>query len=157
MVDEKTRKRWKKEDTLKKEESVRLHSQSSINDDFGLSTKSEPTVVVTDPGFYGATPPSPSYSSKPDVDMKFKGWVAMFGDHFLCELGCKRFADKSLDKVLRFIEKEIRHFYEPRQIKKKGKSGVEVKSYVRKERKKKEALIPDEDIDKAFDPATDNE
>lgn len=113
--------------------------------------------VIESPVLYGS-PSGSAYPGKPDVDMKFKGWVAMFGDHFLCEVGCKRFADKSLDKVLRFIEKEIRHFYEPKQIKKKGKSGVEVKSYMRKSRaRKEEMLIPDEKIDKAFDPGTDNE
>lgn len=95
---------------------------------------------------YGdATPLGSSYPGKPDVDMKFKGWLGMFGEHFLCELGCKRFASKSLDNILRFIEKEIRHFYEPKQTKKKGKSGVEVKSYLRKSRKKKEEKMDEVD------------
>lgn len=117
-----------------------------------------PGSVVTEdsgPVLYGGV--NPIAFTEPILTSKVSGWIGIFGDHYLCQLGCKRFADKNLDRVIKFIEREIRNWNEPKYITKKDKKGIKVKSYLRKPRKKKEPLIPNEEIDKAFDPATNNE
>lgn len=113
------------EDIMKKEESVRIHSQKS---DWGIGSSYPSEPILTS----NVSAVNPSVV----VTKKVEGFISIFGEHYLCQLGCKRFVDKSLDKVIKFIEKEVRNYYEPKHIKKKGK-GVEVHSHIRKPRKKK--------------------
>ena len=89
-----------------------------------MKKESKKTIATGDPGFYGSIhQPTPSGSVDPgvfvdgesDVINKAKGWIGIFGDHYLCQLGCKRFADKSLDKVIKFIGTEIKKWYEPKK------------------------------------------
>jgi len=83
------------------------------------------------------TPSGSAYPSESILTSKVSGWIGVFGDHYLCQLGCKRYASKRLDDVIKFFEREVRLWYKAKELAKKGKLDVEVKGHVRKSRKKK--------------------
>lgn len=149
MVDETTKNRWKKEDALKKEkgeEKIKLSEFNtkklqSLQDQVNKYLKEDNMTVFSRPEGY--TPPNATlfgsaYPSEPILTSKVSGWVGVFGDHYLCELGCKKFVSKKLDDVIKFFEREVRLWYKAKELAKKGKLDVEVKGHVRKSRKKKE-------------------
>lgn len=73
-------------------------------------TKRFEGIGCVSPTLYGAIDPSATAHAT-----KMKGWIDTFGDHYLCQLGCKKFASKKLDGIIEFIRKEIKKWYEPKK------------------------------------------
>lgn len=136
MVDEKTKNRWKKEDAVKKENEKVSNFWKDIMEKKFAEVSSGQMSVPSD-YLYGS-PSGSAYPSEPILTSKVSGWIGVFGDHYLCEAGCKKYVSKKLDDVIKFFEREIRLWYKAKELAKKGKLDVEVKGHVRKPRAKKQ-------------------
>ncbi len=133
---------------MKKEDrqTVESYVKSGVNraiketgEKSGIGSASPGSVITEDSGpVLYSSPSGSAYPSEPILTSKTSGWIGVFGDHYLCELGCKKYANKRLDDVIKFFEREVRLWYKAKELAKKGKLDVAVKSYVRKPRTKKQ-------------------